>query len=127
MAFNLMGNTLKYTKLFDFILEMQEINATEKIILSKLMSFESNNLTPRMGNTFLAKKMGLCTRQIRRYLQHLEELQLIIRIQTPEGRIIKLGPTCPTPWTKKSASNGHIRPSKQDDIDHLLDILNKNS
>ena len=122
-----MTSNPKFTKLYDSVVEIRGVTDTQKIILSKIMSFEASGMPARMGNNFFSKQLGLSTRQIRRHLQRLEELQLIIRLHTSNGRVLKLGPKCPTPWTKKSASNGHIRPSKEDDIDHLLDKLNKNT
>ncbi|WP_417602122.1 helix-turn-helix domain-containing protein [Owenweeksia hongkongensis] len=121
-----MKGSKQYTKLYDAVLDIPEASDTQKIILSKIMSFESNGMSARMGNKFFAKKLGLSDRQVRRHLQHLEKLLLIVRVHTPQGRILKVGPKCPTPWSINTSSPGQNRPNNAEGIDHLLDKVNRN-
>lgn len=122
-----MASKSQYTKLYDCILEIPSITHTQKIILSKIISFESNGMTARMGNNYLGKILGLSPRQIRRHLQHLENAGLTKRIQTSKGRVIKVGPKCPPVGTITPTKGGHSRPKDEDMIDHLLDKVNNNS
>ncbi len=114
----------KFFKMYQGVLSIPKVSLDSKVLLSLILSFNESGRKAFMSNQWLADKLQVSTRSIRRYLKELETADLITRTGTA-NRTILPGRHCPQVWSVPTSHTGHNRPSATDKYDHILDSLNK--
>lgn len=114
----------KFFKMYQGVLSIQGVSLDSKVLLSVILSFNESGRKAFMSNEWLADKLQVSTRSIRRYLKELETADLITRSGTA-NRTILPGKNCPQVWLNTSSTVGHTRPRATDKYDHIIDSLNR--
>jgi|GEM_PF-3776838 len=65
---------LTFTKNFPLILASTKLNAIEKLIIARVLNWQSNDLKCNLSNAMLAQELGISVSQIKRVVTNLNKL-----------------------------------------------------
>jgi len=65
---------LTFTKNFPLILASTKLNAIEKLIIARVLNWQSNDLKCNLSNAMLAQELGISVSQIKRVITNLNKL-----------------------------------------------------